>query len=90
MSYYVKSKLGSESIDLMYAAVNVSVGIRESLKLPKLKKDKKAFSKLMILYTEVRTIDHPYRFEQINMENIQRVESIRSQAYEIVKKYLEY
>ncbi|GAA4278668.1 hypothetical protein [Aquimarina mytili] len=90
MNYLVINKLGRESIDLMYAVNNVSVGIREALKLPKLKKDKEIFTQLKILYNEVNSIDHPYTVEQINMKDIQKVENIRLQAFELLKKYLNY
>lgn len=88
MNYQITNKLGRESIDLMYAVNNVSVGIREALKFPKVKKDKEIFTQLKILYIEVNSIDHPYTVEQINMKDIQKVENIRLQAFELIKRYL--
>jgi hypothetical protein len=87
--HQIKLKLSHRSYDLVYYTNNVSIGIRDAMNLPSIKKDKECFKQLLQLKQQIKQVSIPYNYNQIRMDDIRETDRIREQAYSIVAKYLD-
>lgn len=79
------SKLSVTGEEKMYLINDVSVGLDRALNHKKVKQDKFIFSKLLLLYKEVCELKHPYRFEDVNYQDLSIAMRISEEAISILE-----